>query len=395
MGKKKTSAAAAPTVQTKLAYRDLDPLEQGGRVARGGFDFQDHVAACKCLDMLLADGPAEVWCEAEDDIVLVWVTAGDECFEFVQVKSTDIGQAWTVARLCEPTGGGNGPGRCIVEKSLAHDRANEKCRFRIVTSWNPDATLLPLTAEFGLPARMANASGIAAAAQAIETKIAGRTSPNNHGILFWAEATVWEVRASAQDLKNENLLKLERVLEVAAILLDSEQRQRLYDRLYLKVQDASLACGRTEKDAKRIKRAPLLAWLLAQANAILHPAPAGTSANLERKLADALVPAPSVEAAKEQRQWYLREVRQPKYLSLDGRDLAEAEALARLHRLKVQFDAGGFPDDGLQFLSRCHQELLALRDSLAVDPKPADSFMLGYLYEVMNRCRHDLRRASA
>lgn len=64
------------------SHRDLDPLEQGGRTARDGFDYQYHVAVSKCLDMLLGSGPSEVWCEAEDDIVLVWTYGGQERFEF-------------------------------------------------------------------------------------------------------------------------------------------------------------------------------------------------------------------------------------------------------------------------------------------------------------------------
>lgn len=152
-----TGAATKPTA-SKRSFRTLDPVEQGGRVARDGFEYQDHIAAGKCLDMLLGGGPAEVWCEAEDDIVLVWVIGGEEWFEFVQVKGTDLGQAWTVDKLCKREPGRNGStGRCIAEKSLAHDRADEKCRFRVVTRWNPDPTLAALAAEFGSPARAANA----------------------------------------------------------------------------------------------------------------------------------------------------------------------------------------------------------------------------------------------
>jgi hypothetical protein len=393
----KAPGKSARPATKKGSYRDLDPIEQGGRVARDGFDYQDHVAAGKCLDMLLGGGPVEVWCEAEDDIVQVWLLGTEEWFEFVQVKGNELGQAWTVPKLCEREAAkdGKGPGRCIAEKSLAHDRADEKCRFRVVTRWKPDDKLSPLSAEFGTPARTVNAAGIAAAGMDIEARIGACTSPNGKGLDFWAENTVWEVRATTQDLRNDNLLKLERVVELIGTVLGADQRLRLYDHLYLRVQDASLACGRTQKDAKRLKRADLLTWLQTQANAILHPTPAGTSATLERKLTAAQVAAPSVEAAKDQRHRYLREVRQPKYLSLDGREMVEAEALARLHQLKTRLDAGELHDGGLQFLSRCHQELLALRDTLAVTPKPPDSFMLGYLYEVMNRCQHELLRATA
>ncbi len=392
----KAAKPAAKPATKKGSYRDLDPLEQGGRVARDGFDYQDHVAAGKCLDMLLGGGPIEVWCEAEDDIVQVWLVGTVEWFEFVQVKGNELGQAWTVPKLCEREAikDGKGPGRCIAEKSLAHDRGDEKCRFRVVTRWKPDDTLSPLSAGFDTEARTANKVGITACGTAIEKKIGACTSPNGNGLAYWAEMTTWEVKASTQDVRNENLLKLERVLEVNGPVLDLGQRERLYDRLFLRVQDASLACGRTQKQAKRLKRADLLTWLQAQANAILHPVPSGTSATLERKLTNARLPDTSVQAAREQRRRYLQEVRKPKYLTLDGRDTVEGEALACLHRLKTQLDAGDFTDTGPQFLNRCQQALLAFRDSLAGDPKPPDSFMLGFLYEVMERCQHDLARAA-
>ena len=70
----------------KLSYRDIPPLEEGGRIARDGFDYQDHIAVNKCLDMLLGTELSEVWCEAEDDIVLVLTVDDQEFFEFVQVK---------------------------------------------------------------------------------------------------------------------------------------------------------------------------------------------------------------------------------------------------------------------------------------------------------------------
>lgn len=393
----KTPGKAGKPAAKKGSYRDLDPMEQGGRVARDGFDYQDHIAAGKCLDMLLGGGPVEVWCEAEDDIVQVWLVGTEEWFEFVQVKGNDLGQAWTVPKLCEREAAkdGNGPGRCIAEKSLAHDRADEKCRFRVVTRWKPDDTLSPLSAEFGTAARAVNEDGISKAGKAIEARIGACTSPNGKGLDFWAEMTAWEVRATTQDVRNDNLLKLERVLQAGGPILDLEQRERLYDRLFLRVQDASIACGRTQKDAKRLKRADLLNWLKAQADAILHPVPTGTSATLERKLTAAQVPGTSVEAAKQQRRRYLQEVRTPKFLSLEGRDEVEAQALARLHRLKTQLDAGDFADNGVQFLNRCQQVLLDLRDTLGVTPQPSDWIMLGYLYDVMNRCQHELVRASA
>jgi Cap4 dsDNA endonuclease len=323
----KASGKAAKTKKAKVSFRDLDPVEQGGRVARDGFDYQDHVATGKCLDMLLGGGPLEIWCEAEDDIVQVWGEDADECFEFVQVKGNELGQAWTVAKLGELE---------IAKKSLDHDRAREKCRFRLVTRWKPEDTLSCLMAGLGTEARAANGNLIAACGTTVETKLGACMSPNGNGLAFWTEMTTWEVRATTQDVRNDNQLKLERVLEFDGLTLDSGLRDRLYSRLFLRVQDASLACGRTQKNIKRLKRVELLTWLKAQADDVLHPKPVGTSAALERKMTAAQVPATSIEAAKEQRRRYLQEVRNPRFLSLESRDEIEDQALAQLHRLKTQ-----------------------------------------------------------
>lgn len=140
------SPVATPTTghaDERPSYRDLDPLEEGGPISRRGLAFQDHVAAGKCLDMLLDDGPNEVWCEAEDDVVLIWTIDGEECFEFVQVKGEELGQLWSMANLCQKDSSKDGQrrGKSIVEKSLGHDRGKERCWFRIVTRREPNSEL--------------------------------------------------------------------------------------------------------------------------------------------------------------------------------------------------------------------------------------------------------------
>jgi hypothetical protein len=383
---------ASTSSKTIRSYRDLDPVEQGGRIARDGFEYQDHIAAGKCLEMLLDNGVSEVWCEAEDDIVLVWTVGDDEQFDFVQVKGEDLGRAWTVAKLCERDLSKTGPrtGTSIPERSLAHDRGLEKCHFRVITRWKPDSLLSALVDEIGSPARQSKTSEIAQLVNSLRAKLGQQQSPNGNDLSFWCQRTVWEFKATVQDVKNDNLIKLEKILEKQGQLLDSNNRQRLYDRLYLHVQDASLACGRTQKQTKRLQRERLLAWLAAETNHLLTPACVGTSAALERKMCAAFIPSVSVETAKDQRRRYLQEIRHPKYLSIDRRDAAEAEGLARLHRLKIQLDAGELSDNGLQFLSRSQQTLLDYRNSMDGEPKPPDWFIFGFLYEVMNRCKHDL-----
>jgi hypothetical protein len=121
-----------------VSIHDLQPLEEGGSIARQGFLYQDHVAASFCIEMLSDKRLTEVWCETEDDVTLIWQIDGTALVEFVQVKATELDQLWTVALLC------NGDEKSIVARSIAHDRCAERCCFRIVTRQNVSLEVRPL-----------------------------------------------------------------------------------------------------------------------------------------------------------------------------------------------------------------------------------------------------------
>jgi len=78
----------------------IAPLETGGVVARDGFDFQDHVVARFCLELLTNFDLLEVWCESQDDITLIWGIDGNQINEFVQVKGNKLAQFWSTSLLC-------------------------------------------------------------------------------------------------------------------------------------------------------------------------------------------------------------------------------------------------------------------------------------------------------
>jgi len=368
-------------------------LEEGGRTARTGFSYQDHIAVNKCLDMLLPDGPSEVWCEAEDDIMLVWSIGSLEEFELVQVKGSDIGRAWSVAKLCESEGEAKDgtKKKSIVEKSLSHDRGKEPCRFRIVTTWAPNAVLDVLLTP--LSVRSASASALLrrleAVTSGIEEQLGSRTSPNGNTLRFWVERAEWEHRASIYDLVNDNRSKLQRVLAIAGELLAFDQCEELHAALIARVQSAAVANGMTHRNDKRLLRDELRCWLIARARRIQQPAPAGGSSKLVTKLSDAAIDAAGIEAAKELRRRYAAEVRAPQYLTLNERDTVEGEVIAVLHALKVGLDSGTYCDSGKEFLLRCQEALRNMRDGMT-GPKPSDMLLYGCMYEVMNRCLHRL-----
>lgn len=132
-----------------VSFRELKPLEFGGEIARNGFGFQDHVAAAYCIRMLTDPMLAEVWCETLDDITLVWKINGKEIFEFIQAKSNELDQLWSVQLLCKRPKKGTRRSDSIVEKSLAYDRGDEECRFRLVTALGFKKELEPLTVNGG------------------------------------------------------------------------------------------------------------------------------------------------------------------------------------------------------------------------------------------------------
>jgi hypothetical protein len=376
----------------KQSYRDLNPLEEGGRTARDGFDYQDHVAVNKCLDMLLGDGLSEVWCEAEDDIVLVWTVGAVEEFEFVQVKAHDLNQAWTVPKLCARELGKGGKKKdSIVEKSLAHDRGKEPCRFRVVTRWPPDTVLAVLVHPLSARVEASIHTLLSIAENKIAAALGVLTSPNGNPPAFWVKRAVWEHRSTTIDVRNDNLVKLNRVLDAAGEYLAPDQCGELHAALLAKVQDASLANGVTAKIEKRLVRDALRAWLLGRAKSIQHPTHSGGSGPLLSKLTEAALDGSSIEAAKELRRRYVAEARLPKYLAAEDREAMEGEVLAVLLALKNRLDAGEFNDDGRQFLSRCQTELMRLRDA-TTGPRPPESLVYGNMYEIMNRCLHRLAR---
>src|SRR4029077_5625313 len=137
-----------------------------------------------------------------------------------------------------------------------------------------------------------------------------------NAVEYWVRMTVWEYKASITDIEHENLVKIDRILHKENAFLAPDQKKELYAKMLEKVYDASLACGRTQKDRKRIKAADLKTWLLQQASEMARPASAGKSDVLEGKLKDAgyQPDADEVKTAKEQRREYRMEVLQPRFL---------------------------------------------------------------------------------
>jgi hypothetical protein len=264
---------------------DMQPLEEGGPIARGGFTYQDHVAAAYCLEMFRKGSMLAVWCETQDDILLEKTVNGQRITELIQVKSDALDQLWSIVKLCERETRKKIKvvGSSIVEKQLAKDRGDETSHFRLVT-------LLDINAELSILKKASEQRDqveLGALIAKFKQRLGSYASPKGNGADYWIRNMQWDVRESAQALENSNLLALEQYLtdELGLPLLLHHKRE-LYGSLVDVVR--RLAGGRWADGPKqkRITREELLQWIAEAASRFptaLRPQQAQELVSLERE----------------------------------------------------------------------------------------------------------------
>ncbi len=385
-----------PSTVTPPSIFDLEPLEHGGEDARQGFGFQDHVAAGLCIDMLLDPSIKEVWCETHDDITVLFEVDSTKGLkvEFIQVKSDEFDQLWSVAKITarESKGTGKATAKSIVEKSLANDRCKEPCCFRIITARPVMDELEVLNLPRNREARAKAASKLNDLTQELSNRLAVVVSPNKNGLDFWTKETHWQVAHDANAAKARNVQGLHQAVHSASREIAPDQLDELYKRLVRKVEDAGTARFREAPEKKKIKRPDLLQWLNDRLNEILYPAQS-PGKRLEEKMGRALLPTDAILTALEQRTFYLRERRQPKYLDVDDHPLLEAEISACLLTLRSKLDAGELTDNGQQFHSRCLEQLDGIPSRVPSSKNIPKPFVFGCMYNITDRCLHRFTRA--
>ncbi len=371
---------------------NLRPLETGGTQNRIGIDFQDHVAADFCLDMLLDAELEEVWCETQDDITLIWSRSGQRKVEFVQVKSNEFDHLWSIAILCNRDG--KGIGHSILEKCLANDRCIESCCFRMVTARPVNQDLEILTYSLDSAHRLTATEALNTLAVALGQKVKEFKSENQNDYSSWMANATWDVRHTKEAIENKARRKIRKILESEGTFLAEDQIGEVYSRLLNKVWAAGLAKYEIDPAAKRITKADLTVWFRKIVDESLHPTVVGGGKKMQEKMESASIPTDTIQTALEERRYYREEVLKPQYLSLSDRGLMEREVLARLQRLKSQLDAGTVADSGKSFHELCLLNLEELQKTLPLKSEPSLVFLHGCMYTVVDRCLHRFRRAA-
>ncbi|WP_190599840.1 dsDNA nuclease domain-containing protein [Synechocystis sp. FACHB-383] len=369
-------------------------MESGGVIARRGFEFQDHVAAKYCLEMLQDTTLVAVWCESLDDITLVSLNGDQEEFEFIQAKNNEFNHFWSVAELCKRDKKKNIPvvGSSILEKSLAYERGSEPCRFRMVTSLPVNDELEVLTLPLSSPRRISPTDNFTKLCEQTLKKIPDYTSPNGSDASSWLSRVVWEVCHSSEALENANLLKLRHVGCALGLFLAEDQWNELYRKILRRIQDAGRAKWEADPEAKKLKRDDFLNWFQNLISKAQHPGVGSKGEQLCEKMVSAGISNDLIEVAQEQRRAYRSRTLNSGYMDLSRRQEIEMDTQAHLHQLVSKLDAGQLRDTGVEFHSRCLDCLSEVRQH--DEGEISISFLQGYMYYLADRCLHRFMRAT-
>jgi hypothetical protein len=380
------------------SIHELPPIETGGIEARKGLSFQDHVAACFLLEMFENEDLEQVWCETQDDITLIWNANGNERVEFVQAKSNNLNQLWSVAELCKLVRKDSKESKSspsILERSLQYDRCKEFCCFRIITTVGPNRELSILKLPIESSERNRNPEKINALKKKISKRLPGMTSPKGNTTDYWVDHTNWDARHDIGAVNNDNLLRIHSISEQIGEYLARDQIEELYAKLLGKVRVAAEA-NWVFVEAKKIHRTDFIQWFTKMIQMAAHPGQANAGENLKRKMELADM-GHEVQTAANLRRRYRESVLQPRYISQPDRALVEGEIEALLHKLRSDLDTQAIHDNGPSFHSRCLQEISKIRSELEksniLESVPPEHLMIGFMYNLTDRCPHRFAKA--
>jgi hypothetical protein len=369
-----------------LSIYDLHPAEDGGRSARQGYEYQDHVAASFCLDLLDQPKLDEVWCENHDDVTLIWTASRVVSVEFVQVKSDDLPHRWSIARIKQREA--NRPGTSILEKSLLRARCKEDVSFRLVTQVDVDGELEVLKLGVGHPNRTAE---LVAAIQAkVMISLDGVKSECGLSPRDWVDRCIWDVRGAELAIEDRNKHRLNSAIHTRGFEIAPDHLHEVYISLLAFVQEKSAVDLVVEPNGHRVCKARLDQWLDDRLNRLGgYPGMAGVPEKLQVKMQRCGLADDIISGAEDLRRAYRQEKLKATYVPSESLQAMELEVTATLQSALSSLDAGQFSGAPVQFHDHCLTRVEQLRAHWPTRlPMPSLAFFQGYMYERTNRCVH-------
>lgn len=363
----------------------VKPSEEGGPVARSGFNYQDEIALGFLIEMLETSSILKVHCETHDDVVIVRSGEGLAVLlaEFVQVKS-HAGKLWSTADLCERKKGV--AGTSIFETSLARDRYREKSRFRIVTLLPVVKDLQLLTLACGASGREVDGVGFKNLQSQIEERCPSAKSGKGNGVAYWLENCHWDVRHSEESIRKDNLLRLLRLSGKEGRQLLPEQAEVLVEELRALAKAAGDAKWEPNRDQKVITREALRGWWERRTREMIEGAAVPSANKLVEKMTEAGLPTELIRLAVEMRRDYSAAARTPHYMDSGEGERLQGRVKSEVMSLRARFVAGQIDVDSASFHALC----LAHMDTVNAE-QPAGSvnrsaYLKGCMYDIVDRC---------
>ena len=360
---------------------DDTPDEQGGPIARAGFNYQDEIAAGFLIEMLESPALLRVHCETHDDILLVWA-AEIAIAEFVQVKADEPDKLWSVADLCQRRKGN--VGTSIFEKSLGRDKHRETSRFRIVTLRPVVSALRILCHPWGSQGRSTADEGFKSLCDEIEGRFPSLKSPKGNSVTFWLQNCVWEQAHDEATVHKNNLLRLIRLSVREGLPLLPEIAEVVLSELLARAKAAGAAKWRPDRDKKILHRDALRAWWETRIRELAEGAAAASGGKLAKKMNEAALPNDLINLAVELRRGYGASLRTSQYMKAEEQEQLLNRVRSEIVSLRARFVADQLDLDGPGFHSLCVERMDAINAERGGEDRSA--FLKGCMYDIADRC---------
>lgn len=367
------------------SVEDATPSEEGGPIARTGFNYQDEIAVGFLLHMLENPSILKVHCETHDDVILVSQSSPIQIIaEYVQVKGSEEDKYWSVADLCVRVKGKLGSS--IYETSLERDKHCEQSRFRIVTLRPVNQDLKILTYDREASNRTGDSTKTTALITSIQEKCKDAKSQKGNGADFWVRNCLWEERQSEEQNREVNLLRVIKMTSKEGRPLLPEQAATILQELRQKAKDAGDAKWADGKDKKIIERAQLVDWWNARVQALIDSSSTISGGKLEGKMIAAQLPEPIIGLAKELRRDYAAVSRTSKYSSSGEDETLRSTVKSTVQSLQSSLHSGELDLDGKEFHTLCLTRMDQINENRPEGMPDRSAFLKGCMYDIADRC---------
>jgi Cap4 dsDNA endonuclease len=365
---------------------DAKPMEEGGAIARTGFNYQDEIAVGFLIDMLGAPPIIKVHCETHDDIVVVHETAtgAQRVVEYVQVKASEQDKLWSVADICRKKD--NKDGSSIYESSLLRDKHAEDSRFRLVTLRPITKDLDLLKRPFSAPCRSKNSDEICALLKELTERFPELCSAKGNSALYWLQNCFWDERHDEATVQKDNQIKLIKlgIKEQRGILF--EQADVLLLQLRGMAKDAGAAKWSVDPTKKCVTRLQLRLWWEERTADLAAGSASKSGGKLAEKMRDAALPDDVIALAIEMRRGYATASRTPRYLDVNASEALQRRVQSEVMSLRARHAAGLLALNGAEFHSECVSRMDAVNAERVAEGEDRAAYLKGCMYDIADRC---------